>query len=53
MEPNSNVTPNESWNIYNKFTKRLKPGCSKKYRRDLISESNIPGLNKQEMYVYN
>ena len=35
--------------LYNNFAKRLKPGCSKKYRKTLMLEQNIPGVNADEL----
>ena len=37
------------WSLYNKFAKSLKPGCSKKQRKRLLSENNIPGVKDDEL----
>ena len=37
------------WSLYNTFTKRLKPGCSKQYRKKLLQENNIPGVKDDEL----
>ena len=37
------------WSLYNNFAKRLKPGCSKKHRKKLLSEKSIPGVTDDDM----
>ena len=37
------------WSLYNKFAKSLKPGCSKKQRKRLLSENSIPGVKDDEL----
>ena len=37
------------WSLYNKFAKSLKPGCSKKQRKRLLSENKIPGVKDNEL----
>ena len=49
MEKSSKEELESDWTLYNTFTKRLKPGCSKKYRKKLLLETNIPGLSEDEM----
>ena len=49
MEKSSKEELESDWTLYNTFTKRLKPECSKKYRKKLLLETNIPGLSEDEM----
>ena len=35
--------------LYNSFARRLRPGCSKKCRQKLLLESNINGVEKDEL----
>jgi hypothetical protein len=35
--------------LYNSFARRLKPGCSKKCRQKLLLESNVNGVEKDEL----
>lgn len=46
MEGTSDVRISD---LYNNFAKRLKPGCSKKYRKKLMLEQNIPGVKADEL----
>jgi len=39
------------WSLYNRFAKSFKPGCSKKQRKRLLSENNIPGVKDDELPV--
>lgn len=49
MEKSSKEELESDWTLYNTFTKRLKPGCSRKYRKKLLLETNIPGLSEDEI----
>ena len=49
MEENLGNELTSDWSLYNNFTKRLKPGCSKQYRKKLLNENNIPGVKGDEL----
>jgi len=49
MEENLDSELTSDWSLYNNFTKRLKPGCSKQNRKKLLLENNIPGIKDDEL----
>ena len=49
MEENLDNELTSDWSLYNNFTKRLKPGCSKQNRKKLLLENDIPGVKDDEL----